>query len=74
MFRRRIYRTWGMKVHQGWARLLHDRLQDLLINPEAKLHSRAYSRDGKVNAFEEGAFDNPNREASYTMGGGLKPA
>ena len=41
MFRRRIYRTWGMKVHQGWARLLHDRLRDLVINPEAKRYGRA---------------------------------
>ena len=29
MFKRRIYRTWGMKMHQSWARLLHDRLKTL---------------------------------------------
>ena len=70
MFRRRIYRTWGMKMHQGWARLLHDRLQGLLINPEAKRHSQAYGGDDEVNAFEEDAFNNANREtAGYTMGG-----
>ena len=69
MFRRCIYRTWGMKMHQGWARLLHDRLQDLVINPEAKRYSHAYSGDDEANAFEEGAFNNPNRETSYTMGG-----
>ena len=69
MFRRRIYRTWGVKVHQGWARLLHDRLQDHLINPEAKRFSQAYSGDDEANAFEEDAPNNPNRETSYTMGG-----
>ena len=46
-------------MHQEWARLLHDRLQDLVINPEAKRHSRAYSGDDEVNAFEEGAFPPP---------------
>ena len=69
MFRRRIYRTWGMKVHQGWARLLHDRLKDLVINPEARRHSQVYSGDDEANALEEDAFYNPNRETSYTMGG-----
>ena len=68
-FRRRIYRTWGMKMHQGWARLLHARLQDLVINPEAKRYSQAYSGDDEANAFEEGAFNNPNRVTSYIMGG-----
>jgi len=69
MFRRRIYRTWGMKMHQGWARLLHDRLKDLVINPEARRHSQVYSGDDEANALEEDAFYNPNRETSYTMGG-----
>ena len=69
MFRRRIYRTWGMKMHQGWARLLHDRLQDLVINLEARRHSQAYSGGDEANAFEENAFNNPSRETSYTMGG-----
>ena len=69
MFRQRIYRTWGMRMHQGWARLLHDRLQDLVINPEAKRHSRAYSRDHEASAFEEDAFNNPNRATSYAMRG-----
>ena len=69
MFRRRIYRTWGMKMHQGWARLLHDRLQDLVINPEAKRHSWAHDGDDEANAFEEDAFNNPNRATGYTMGG-----
>ena len=58
-----------MKMHQGWARLLHDRLQDLVINPEAKRHSRAYGGDDEVNASEEYAFNNPKRETSYSMGG-----
>ena len=58
-----------MKMHQGWARLLHDRLQDLLINPEAKRHSLTHGGDDEVNAFEEDAFNNPNRETNYTMGG-----
>ena len=61
MFRQRTYRIWGMKKHHGWARLLHDRLQDLVINPEAKRHSWAHDGDDEVNAFEEGAFNNPNR-------------
>ena len=69
MFRQRIYRTWGIKMHQGWARLLHDRHHDLVINPEAKRYSRAYSRDYEASAFEEGAFNNPKREAIYTTGG-----
>ena len=69
MFRRRIYRTWGMKMHQGWARLLHDRLQDLVINPEAKRRSWAHDGDDEANAFEEDAFNNPNRATGYTMGG-----
>ena len=56
-------------MHQGWARLLHDRLKDLVIKPEARRHSQAYSGDDKANAFEENAFYNPNRETSYTMGG-----
>jgi len=61
---------WGMRMHQGWARrFLHDRLQDLVINPEAKRHSRAYSRDHEASAFEEGAFNNPNRATSYAMRG-----
>ena len=69
MFRQRIYRTWGMRMHQGWARLLHDRLQDLVINPEAKRHSRACSRDDEASAFDEDAFNNPNRETSYAARG-----
>ena len=55
-------------MHQGWARLLHDRLQDLVINPEAKRYSRAYSVDDEASACEEGAFNNTNREPSYTTG------
>ena len=39
-----------------------------MINPEAKRHSTAYSGDDEANAFEEGAFNNPNRETSNTMG------
>ena len=69
MFRQRIYRTWGMKVHQGWARLLHGRLHDLVTIPKAKRHSRAYSGDDEANAFEEVAFNNSNRETSYTRRG-----
>ena len=57
VFSLKTYRTWGMKMHQGWARLLHARLQGLAINPEAKRHSQAYSLDDEVNAFEEGAFN-----------------
>ena len=34
-------------------------------NPEAKRHCRDHNRDEETNAFEEGAFNNPNREASY---------
>ena len=52
-------------MHRGWARILHDRLQDLVINPEAKRHCRDHNRDEETNAFEEGAFNNPNIEASY---------
>ena len=52
-------------MHRGWARLLHDRLQDLVINPKAKRHCRDHDRDEETNAFEEDAFNNPNREASY---------
>ena len=74
MFWQRIYRTWGMMMHQGWARLLHDRLRDLVINPEAKRHSRANSRGDETSAFEEGAFNNPNRETNYTTGGCLQLA
>ena len=54
--------------HLKKARLLHDRLKDLVINPEARRHSHAYSGDDEANAFEEGAFYNPNRETSYTVG------
>ena len=60
-----------MRVHQGWARLLHDRLQDLVINPEAKRHSRVYRRGNEASAFEEGAFNKPNRETSYAARGCL---
>ena len=56
-------------MHKGWARPLHGRLQDLAINPEAKLHNRAYSRDNEASAFEEGAFNNPIRETSYSARG-----
>ena len=65
MFRQRIYYTWGLRMHRGWARLLHDRLQDLVIKPKAKRHCRDHNRDEETNAFEEDAFNNPNREASY---------
>ena len=58
-----------MNMHQGWARLLHERLKDPVINPEARRHSQGYSGDDKANAFEEDASYNPNRETSYTMGG-----
>ena len=36
-----------------------------MINPEAKKHCRDHNRDEETNAFEEDAFNNPNREASY---------
>ena len=65
MFRRRIYRTWGMRMHQGWARLLHDRLQDLVIRPGARRHHGTYTRGDEAEAFEEDAFNNPNRETGY---------
>ena len=52
-------------MHRGWARLLHDRLQDLVIKPKAKRHFRDHNRDEETNAFEEDASNNPNREASY---------
>ena len=52
-------------MHQGWARLLHDRLRDLVINLRAKRRCRAYTREDEANAFEEDAFNNPNRETSY---------
>ena len=65
MLRQCIYHTWGLRMHRGWARLPHDRLQDLVINPEAKRHRRDHNRDEETNAFEEDAFNNPNREASY---------
>ena len=63
MFRQRIYHTWGLRMHRGWARLLHDRLQDLVIKPKAKRHCRDHNRDEETSAFEEDAFNNPNREA-----------
>ena len=43
--------------------------RNLVINPEARPHSQAYSGGDEANAFEEVAFYNPNRETSYTMGG-----
>ena len=52
-------------MHQGWARLLHDRLQDLVVNPEAKRHCRDDNRDEEASAFDGDAFNNSNREASY---------
>ena len=33
--------------------------------PKAKRHCRDHNRDEETNAFEEDAFNNPNREASY---------
>ena len=74
MFKRRIYRTWGMKMHQGWARLLHDRPNGLVISPEIIRYNQAYSWDDEAHAFEEGAFNNPNRETSYTTRGKLQLA
>ena len=65
MFRQRIYHTWGRRIHQGWARLLQDRLRDLVINPRARSRCRAYAREDEASAFEEDAFNNPNRETSY---------
>ena len=47
---------------EGETRLLHDRLQDLVIKPKAKGHCRDHNRDEETNAFEEDAFNNPNRE------------
>ena len=69
VFRQHIYRTWGMRMHQGWARLLHDRLQDLVIKLEARRHCRAYNRRDEAGAFEEGAFNNPNGETGYAARG-----
>ena len=69
MSRERIYLTWGLRMHRGWARLLHDRFQDLVINPKAKKHGRDHNRDEETSAFEEDAFNNPNREASYAARG-----
>ena len=40
-----------------------------MINLEVKRHSRAKSRNEEANAFEEGAFNNPNRETSYAARG-----
>ena len=68
MFKRRIYRTWGMKVHQGWARLLHGRLKYLVISPEIRRYNQAYSWDDEAHAFEEGAFNNANSE-TYSFRG-----
>ena len=52
-------------IKQKKGGLLHGRLQDLVINPEAKRHFSDHNRDEETNAFEEDAFNNPNREASY---------
>jgi hypothetical protein len=65
MFKRRIYRTWGMKMHQSWARLLHDRLKDLVITPEIRRCNQAHNWDDEAHVFEEDAFNNPNSETYY---------
>ena len=68
MFKRRIYRTWGMKMHQGWARLLHDRPRDLVITPEIGRFNQAHNWDDEAHAFEEDAFNNQNNETYYCRG------
>ena len=40
-------------------------VKGLAKKPEAKRHCRDHNRDEETNAFEEDAFNNPNREASY---------
>ena len=65
MFKRRIYRTWGMKMHQSWARLLHDRLKDLVITPEIRRCNQAHNWDDEAHVFEEDAFNNPDSETYY---------
>jgi hypothetical protein len=36
MFLQRIYRSWGLTAHLGWARLLLDRSRDLVQLPESR--------------------------------------
>ena len=61
MFLRRIHRSWGMRVHLGWARLLLDRLHDLVINPAARRSYRDRDREEENEAYDMDAFNNPNR-------------
>ena len=35
MYRQRIQKAWGHTAHHGWARLLLDRAQDLVIHGPA---------------------------------------
>ena len=54
MFMQRLYRTFGLTAHLGWARLLLDRSRDLVIYPGA---TSTNSKKNDIDPDEEDAHD-----------------
>jgi hypothetical protein len=70
-FRNQLYRTWGLRAHRGWARLLLDR-RSLVQIPNAPRHHVERSYDSDFYD-EQTAFDSyVNPEAGFQYGPGFQ--
>ena len=56
-FKARLYRSFGLLAHKGWARLMIDRYQDTVRAPRNE-HERGGARQG--NGAEEEALEHEN--------------
>ncbi|MCP4604258.1 MAG: hypothetical protein GY847_27670 [Proteobacteria bacterium] len=61
-FKARLYRSFGLLAHKGWARLMIDRYQDTVRAPRND-HERSGARQGndaEEEALEHENYFNPN--------------
>ena len=67
MFTQRLYRSFGLAAHLGWARLLTDRFQDLVEIPAPTRQSPDGHRDftpDDEDAFEYETYHNPDTHSN----------
>ena len=58
MFTQRLHRSLGLSAHLGWARLMIDRFQDLVLIPTPT--NQGSGRHHHLNTDDEDAFEYEN--------------
>ena len=63
VFTQRLYNSFGLSAHLGWARLLIDRYRDLVKTPISQRHNQSrnnYSTPDDEDAFGHENYHNPD--------------